>query len=337
MNLARWLEKQWYSQRRPSPALWLLLPLHFLFITLSGLRRLAYRRGWLASVRLNVPVLVVGNLVVGGTGKTPLVLWLVEQLQQHGWHPGIISRGYGRRSLEVQAVRPDSAVTAVGDEPLLMARQSRVPLWVGRDRVLAGQALLAAHSDVDVLIADDGMQHYRLARDIEIALFDERGDGNGWRLPIGPLREPLTRLDDVFGVVFNGEVEARLAVAARSETWAMRLVPGDFYALHDPAQRCNAATLRGRCLHAVAGIGNPERFFRTLAALGLEFVAHPLPDHHVFTAADLDYGSQAVILMTEKDAVKCGELEAQEVWVLPVEAHLPTALLNPLLEKLNGC
>ena len=337
MTLAAWLQQEWYAQRRPSPALWLLLPLHALFVLISAGRRLAYRCGMLASIRLPVPVIVVGNLVAGGVGKTPLVLWLVKELQRRGRRPGIVSRGYGGTAESIRAVPPDSPVAEVGDEPLMLARRSGVPVWIGADRAAAGQALLATHAEVDILIADDGLQHYRLARDAEVVVFDGRGAGNGWRLPIGPLREPLCRLRQATALVFNGGASERVQAAAPAvPRFDMNLQAGIFYRLGDPTCFCSVEAMKGKKLHALAGIGAPSRFFGTLKSLGLQFAEHPFPDHHVFTASDLDFGSESVLLMTEKDAVKCTGLTSCEAWVLPVIAQLPPQLADFLLEKIDG-
>jgi tetraacyldisaccharide 4'-kinase len=327
--LARWLQRQWFDQRRLAPALWLLLPLAGLYGLLSALnRRLAKPR------KLPVPVIVVGNIIVGGAGKTPLTLWLAQQLRDRGWRPGIVSRGYGRSGDEVRPVTVTSLPAEVGDEPLLLARRSGVPVWVGRQRAAAGAALLAAHPEVDVVLCDDGLQHYALARDVELVVFDARGAGNGWRLPVGPLREPLSRLaavDAVIGNNFKG------ALPGSAPTFDMTLQPGLFYRLDDPQQTCSAESLRDRGrLHALAGIGNPARFFRTLESLGLDCETHPFPDHHCYAAADLAFASDGILLMTEKDAVKCAGLTAGETWVLPVEAELSPALIELILEKLRG-
>ncbi len=315
--------------------MWLLLPLHVLFVIVAGLRRAWWQGGRRGARSVPVPVVVVGNLVAGGAGKTPTVLWLAKALQTAGRQPGIVSRGYGGQTALPQAVDAEASPIAVGDEPVLLARRSGVPVWVGRDRVAVAQGLLAAHPEVDVLIADDGLQHYRLYRDVELALFDRRGAGNGWRLPLGPLREPLARLASVDAVICNGEPPVTWPPRT-APRFAMHLAPGDFLALGEPARRCAAADLAGRNLHAVAGIGDPSRFFATLKALGLRVVPHPFPDHHAYTAAELDFGPDAVVLMTEKDAVKCAGLCAGEAWVLPVEAMLPPALLALILEKING-
>jgi len=330
--LAGWLQRQWF-QRRLTPALWLLLPLllplNLLFIAVAG-----WQRRTLRAVRLPVPVVVVGNIIVGGAGKTPLTLWLAEQLRARGWQPGIVSRGYGAAANLPRQVTPVSLPQDVGDEPLLLARRSHLPVWVGRDRAAAGTALLAAHPEVDVVLCDDGLQHYRLARDVELVVFDRRGAGNGWRLPLGPLREALARLAAVDAVIGNGfSVES---LARTRPSFAMHLQAGDFQRLDDPAQRCQAADLRGKNLHALAGIGDPQRFFTTLRELGLDFVAHPFPDHHAYSADDLALGDDVVLLMTEKDAVKCTGLTTREAWVLPVEAGLSPALIDLIVEKIRG-
>ncbi|HRF28983.1 MAG: tetraacyldisaccharide 4'-kinase [Rhodocyclaceae bacterium] len=327
---ARWLQRQWFERRRLTPALWLFLPLVWLYALLSAANRLLARPR-----RLPVPVVVVGNITVGGAGKTPLTLWLARQLQQRGWRPGIVSRGYGRSADDVRGVLADSRADEVGDEPLLLARRSGCPVWVGRRRAEAGVALLAAHPEVDIVLCDDGLQHYALGRDVELAVFDARGVGNGWRLPLGPLREPLSRLATVDAVVCNGVVAADWpAVVPR---FAMDLQPRHFHRLDEPDQRCAPEALRQRApLHALAGIGNPDRFFATLAALGLACETHPFPDHHRYSPADLAFAKDGILLMTEKDAVKCAGLTSGETWVLPVEAELSPALIDLIVEKLRG-
>lgn len=331
--LARWLQRQWFTQRRLSPALWLLSPL---LLPLTGL--FALLAGWhrrnAKPVSLPVPVVVVGNITVGGAGKTPLTIALARQLAQRGWRPGIVSRGYGGNAAQPQPVHFDSSPAEVGDEPILLARRSGVPVWVGRHRAGAGLALLAAHPEVDVILCDDGLQHYRLARDVELAVFDGRGAGNGWRLPLGPLREPLSRLAAVDAVICHGLPDQRLPPDVLQ--FAMRLQAGDFYRLDDAGQTAVAADFTGQKRYALAGIGDPGRFFRTLESLGLAFEAHPFPDHHPYVAADLAFAKDGILLMTEKDAVKCAGLTAGETWVLPVEAELSPALIDLILEKIHG-
>lgn len=310
----------------------LLLPFGFLFGALVRLRRLAYRRGWLTAERLPVAVVVIGNIVAGGAGKTPLTLWLAQRLATAGRHPGIVSRGYGRTSQSILEVGVGDTATHVGEEALLLARRSHCPVFVGSDRAAASLALLAAHPQCDVILCDDGLQHYRLQRDLEIAVVDRRGCMNGWPLPAGPLREPVSRLQEVDAVVLN----AAPPLDSVAPTFVMRLHGTRFYRLDDPAQFCTAQELAGMKLHAVAGIGEPARFFDHLAAQGLNCVAHAFPDHHAYTPADLDFSGDA-ILMTEKDALKCHGLARLPIWVLPVDAEVQPDLARFVLEKLDGC
>jgi tetraacyldisaccharide 4'-kinase len=331
-----WLQERWYA-RTLSPALWPLALPCLLFAGLAALRRFAYRRGWRSSFRMPVPVIVIGNLTAGGAGKTPLVLWLAKALQNTGWRPGIVSRGYGGQHRQPQPVGPESEPEHVGDEPVLLAMRSHLPVWVGKNRVAACRALLDAHPQVNVLICDDGLQHYRLKRDVEIAVFDGRGAGNGHLLPLGPLREPLRRVRQVQALVFNGAPDHRvLKIASKVPHYAMYLEPAPFYRLGEPRTRIMAADLALKKLHAVAGIGDPARFFRTLEGMDLRFKAHPFPDHHRYTRADFPLAPDEVILMTEKDGVKCAHLGLNEIWILPVEARLPPELIQILLETLNG-
>lgn len=316
-------------------ALW---PVSWGFALVVQVRRLAYRWGWLRAERLPVPVVVVGNLTVGGAGKTPLVVRLAQDLAAAGRHPGIVSRGYGAEVLRPQAVSPEATAAAVGDEPLLLARRTGVPVWVGRDRVATGRALLAAHPEVDVLLCDDGLQHYRLARDVEIVVFDARGAGNGRLLPAGPLREPLSRLAQAHALVYN-ELPDALALRSTSHlpAFQMSLEPGEFVALAEPQRRCQAQDLAGKVLHGVAGIGDPGRFFRTLGDLGLTVVPHPFPDHHAYRTEDFSFLRPGeVALLTEKDGVKCARLHLGEAWVLPVEARVTPDISAFILESLHG-
>ena len=347
-GVAQCLPRLWF-RRRLAPQLYPLLPLSWLFAALAALRRGFYRAGILHAERLPVPVVVVGNLTVGGSGKTPLVLWVVEQLRAAGRSPGIISRGYARDGRAVLAVDAQADAAQVGDEPLLLGRRSGVPVFVGRDRVAAGRALLVAYPECDVIVSDDGLQHYRLKRDAEIAVFDARGAGNGRLLPSGPLREPLGRLRTVDALVWNGAPEgdaARTAVLRRipeaaDRSFDMALGGQRFVALRDAARSCSADDLRGKRLCAIAGIGGPQRFFGLLAALGLDCEKRPFPDHHAYVSADLECENGTILLMTEKDAVKCAPLPTAEAWVLPVEAQVSSSaygcsLLAMLLEKIDG-
>jgi len=324
----RWLEKIWYGL---TPWHVVLLPISILFGLVAALRRALYRAGLLRAIRLPVPVIVVGNIMVGGTGKTPLVLWLADFLRQQGYHPGIVSRGYGGGTQGAVAVDVCSDPAVVGDEPLLLAKKSACPVWVGRDRAVAGNALLRAHPECDVLVSDDGLQHYRLARDVEIAVVDgERKFGNGLLLPAGPLREGVSRLVSVDAVVVNGG-----SLLLRNE-FEMSLEGEVFRNLRQPELRARAADFGGKKLHAVAGIGNPQRFFAHLRRLGLAFEEHAFPDHYAYQPHDLDYDEADALLMTEKDAVKCAGFADERVWALAVEAILSPAFGQTVLQKLRN-
>ena len=313
----------------------LLFPFSLVFILLVALRRALYRAGLLRRERLPVPVVVVGNLTVGGTGKTPLVIHLALALRALGRHPGIVSRGYRGSAAQVEEVTPVSDPGAAGDEPLLLARRSGCPVFVGRDRTAAGRALLAAHPQCDVILADDGLQHYRLVRDVEVAMFDERGLMNGWCLPAGPLREPVSRLAQVDALVLNG-IAVSPAPTLDRPVFLMRLLGESFHRLDDPLMQCRAADLAGRKLHAVAGIGAPRRFFDQLSEMGMSFIEHAFADHHSYSAEELAFVGDA-ILTTEKDAVKLMRLSLPlPVWVLPVTAEVSPDLAAFVLEKLNG-
>ncbi|NLF53326.1 MAG: tetraacyldisaccharide 4'-kinase [Thauera phenolivorans] len=323
--------------RRNHPAALALLPLSLLFRILAALRRRLYRAGVLSSVRLPVPVIVVGNIAVGGSGKTPVVEWLVRALVIAGRRPGIVSRGYGsRQDGGVALVPPDGDPVRYGDEPVLLARLCGCPVAIGRDRPAAAQALLQAHPECDVLISDDGMQHYRLARDLELAVVDERVLGNCWPLPAGPLREPLSRLATVELVIAHGDLSPTLREALHAApVFPMQLEGAAFRSLTVPDRLLPAAALAGRRVHAVAGIGRPQRFFDQLASLGLDVVPHPFPDHHRFVAADLDFGGAQPIVMTSKDAVKCAAFAPDDCWEFPVRAQIGAGAAELILEKLN--
>lgn len=315
----------------------LLLPVSWLFRLAVELRRLAFRIGWARRLATGVPVIVVGNVTVGGTGKTPLTIWLALYLISRGWHPGVVSRGYGGSASNERVSEPvgvHSDPLRVGDEPVLIARRTPAPVWIGIDRVFTARALLREHPECDILIADDGLQHYRLARDVEVAVVDAGlGFGNGHMLPSGPLREPVRRLAVVDALVINGaaSVDAPVPMAAQFE---MRIAASRIYRLDDPTVVAEPGSLRGQRLHAVAGIGYPERFFSLLKALGLSVVEHPFPDHHRFDMADLDFGGEPVIL-TEKDAVKCIRFGAAHHWVLAVEAQVEAAFGEHLMRCLE--
>lgn len=321
-------------------------PVSLLFRALSSARAALFRAGWLASSKLPVPVVVVGNIYIGGTGKTPLTIWLVQALQAAGMRPGVISRGHGGAGEQPRAVTADATPFEVGDEPLLIHQRTGCPVMVGRDRAATGRALLAAHPDLDILLTDDGLQHYALQRDIEIILFDGRGAGNGWLLPAGPLREPVSRRRD-FTVINTPQLTPQLARevgAVDAGAPPIQMTLGGDYAeqLVDRRRRTALADLRQsrQRLAAAAGIGNPARFFGMLEAAGLSIETLPLPDHHDFRDRPFDALHADVILITEKDAVKCAQIEElrddPRLWVVPVTAHIDGALADQIVEKCRG-
>lgn len=262
---------------------------------------------------LNVPVIVVGNITAGGTGKTPLVVWLADYLIAKGYKPGLISRGYGGKAKHwPQQVRPDSDPAAVGDEAILLARRTACPMAVGPDRLLAGKALLE-NTQCNILISDDGLQHYQLGRDIEIAVIDgKRRFGNGLLLPSGPLREGTWRLQHVDLIITNGN--------PRDNECGMKIRHGELHSLGDG--KVTALTeFKNQQVHAVAGIGNPERFFTLLRNSGMKIIEHRFTDHHKFQKADLIFKDKLPVIMTEKDAVKCQRFVNNGYWYLEVSAQ----------------
>ena len=316
--------KHWY---RRGAAAWLLWPASAAFLCVVWTRRLLYRLRLLKSEHPGVPVIVVGNITAGGTGKTPLVLWIAEFLRGKGWSPGIVSRGYGANLAAPRAATIAATPAEVGDEPIVLSRRSGCPVWVGARRVEVIRLLRAQHPEVDVVILDDGLQHYSLRRDIEIAIVDGRGLGNGFLLPAGPLREPASRLRSVDAVVSHGKSGA--------SDVTMRLEGDSLYRMTNAAERRPASSFAGEKVHAVAGIGDPNRFFLHLAALGMKPVPHPFPDHHPFAPGELDFGDDEPVVMTEKDAVKLRHAAQPNWWVLPVTARLNPAFGGWLLGKLD--
>ncbi|MBI4757187.1 MAG: tetraacyldisaccharide 4'-kinase [Betaproteobacteria bacterium] len=322
---------------RPGALAVALLPLGLLFALVAGARRRLYASGALRSVRLAVPVVVAGNITVGGSGKTPLVLWLADALRARGYQPGIVSRGYGGTERGPSAVAVGDEPARVGDEPLLLARRSGCPVWIGRDRAAAARSLLAANPGCNLILADDGLQHYRLARDFEIAVVDRRGLGNGWPLPAGPLRELPGRLAQVDAVVLHDADASMLqGRVAPSRIHSMHLEGARFESLLDPTRHATAGEFAAATVHAVAGIGEPQRFFDHLAALGLRFTPHAFADHHPYRAADLAFAGADAILMTEKDAVKCASFAPGHAWVLRVEAVIAPDLARAVAERIDG-
>jgi len=322
-----WLNRVWYERAVPP---WWLVPPSLLYGAVSGSRRFLYARRLRRSMRLARPVIIVGNLTVGGTGKTPLVCWLVARLGELGYHAGVVTRGYGGSANTVRLIQPSDDPRVVGDEPLLLARRTQVPVAIGGDRPAAAQLLVGR--GCDVIVSDDGLQHYALARDCEVVVIDgDRRFGNGWLLPAGPLRETRSRLAVADAVVVNGgrallegalsmRLEARSAVALVGG----RVSPLDAFA--------------GMAVHAVAGIGNPERFFNMLRAHGIEVEGHRLADHAPIAAKDLFFGDDRPVLMTEKDAVKSAGAVDERHWYVPVnacfEAGESHTLLNVVMHRI---
>lgn len=321
----------WFDGSRP--------PLHAL--ALSGLygalvsaRRAAYRRGWKRGRHPGVPVVVVGNLTAGGSGKTPLAIALIERLRHAGWTPGVASRGHGRRDAGTPRwVEAGGDPALTGDEPLLIALHTGARVRVDRDRFAAAKAL--ADAGCDIVVCDDGLQHYALARDIEIEVQDvRRRYGNGRLLPAGPLREPIERAADCqFRVLNLGVADPDRDAQPALGEWPMRLQPGAALPLAG-GRPVALASFRDQRVHAVAGIGDPERFFGMLRDLGIGVVPHAFPDHHAYVPAELAFGSQLPILMTEKDAVKCTAFGLRQAWAVPVAAALPDAFWAALLDRL---
>jgi tetraacyldisaccharide 4'-kinase len=296
----------------------LLLPLAGLFALASALRRLAYRRGFLNAVAVGVPVIVVGNITAGGSGKTPLAIWLVNWLRDRGYRPGVVSRGYGGSARGCIAVRPDSLPAEVGDEPLLIHVKTGAPVVVGRDRVAAARVLLARYPGVDIVVSDDGLQHYRLRRDIELAVIDAAtGLGNGWPLPAGPLREPRNRLRSVDAViqVVRGDAQPRPYRATTS--WRADYTAGQAYRLRAPQERAPLKDLPQRAWLAATGIGRPQGFFDMLASQGIRFAPRTFADHHAFQPGELP--GDGAVLMTEKDAVKCLRFAGPDWWAVQLD------------------
>ena len=322
---------------------WLLAPVALLYAGALAIRRAAYAVGLRHSARVAVPVIVVGNLYVGGTGKTPLTIELVRALRSRGWTPGVVSRGYGGTASAPRLVSFQDTATEVGDEPLLIARATAAPVAVAARRVQAAEVLLAANPSCDVIVADDGLQHLRLARDVEIALLDERGLGNGWVLPAGPLREPAARLGQVDAIVLH---RAAGAAVDGVPCFAMQSRLGDeIHRLGDRAHTMPLSDLTRRqrgsslTITAAAGIGVPQRFFDMLRAAGLAIEPLPLPDHFDFQDNPFAQCRTHLLLITEKDAVKCERVDAlrkdPRIWVVPLVATIDTALIDLVVTALN--
>jgi tetraacyldisaccharide 4'-kinase len=317
MSLSESLQERWCQDRPP----WWTLPIAALYGVVVRTRRAMYRHRWKRVEKLPVPVIVVGNITVGGAGKTPLVIALVEALHARGFNPGVVSRGHGGSAHTPMLLDDNPDPRVVGDEPALIELRTRVPNAIGRDRPAAARLLL--DRGVNVIVADDGLQHYALARDIEICVVDaSRRLGNGRLLPAGPLREPPSRLAEVDFVVCNGG-------EPQHEEIPMRLVAGSACNLRGSSLRALAGFAQQR-VHAAAGIGNPRRFFDMLREHGMDPVEHAFPDHHAYTARDLEFDDSLPVLMTEKDAVKCRAFASENWWSVPVTAQLPENFFDAL-------
>lgn len=329
----------WYGD---SPSYRLLLPLAWLFGGVAAARRALYARGILRSHDIGVPVIVVGNITAGGTGKTPVSIWLAEELKTVGEYPAIVSRGYGGDAgRDPVTVTEDSDPGVAGDEAVLMAAQTRCPIVVHPDRVRAAQAAVAAGATI--IVADDGLQHYRLHRDVEIAVIDgDRGFGNGRLLPAGPLREPVSRLESVDRILLQrGAGDAIDVLRRRTDEPPTPFVLRPSYVSRlDRSETRSLDSFSGTTVHAVAGIGNPERFFAMLETAGIEVIRHPLPDHADIGPGDISFDDALDVLMTEKDAVKCRWLDTRLCWYVPVkvefDASSGSSLMSFLMDR-AGC
>ncbi|MBT8102415.1 MAG: tetraacyldisaccharide 4'-kinase [Gammaproteobacteria bacterium] len=329
----RWIHRVWYEDTRLG---WVLLPLSGIYWLVTSIRRFLYDTGVLKVYRVPVPVIVVGNITAGGTGKTPTVIWLAQELRGRGFSPGIVSRGYGgSKSDSPMRVDTDSDPAIVGDEPVLLARRTGCPVVVDSNRVRA--AAMLVDDGVDIIIADDGLQHYRLGRDYEICVIDgTRGLGNRRLLPAGPLREQPDRLKDVEQLLVNGPFRStdELTVAEQNA--------GEFALVATEACRLNGSLTRpierfaGSTVHAVAGIGNPARFFELLRTQGIEVIEHAFVDHAALNLKDLEFSDDVAVFMTEKDAIKLGRHVQDKFWYVPVTLQMDPVLALPLIEQIES-
>lgn len=308
---------------------YLLWPLSFIYGSFIFFRRKLYQMHLLKTNYLSVPVIVVGNITIGGTGKTPVVIRLARFLKEKGWRPGIISRGYGGNTQHFPClVHQNSNAREVGDEPLLIARHTACPTIIDPNRSRGAKSLLK-RSNCNIVISDDGLQHLSLGRNIEIVVIDgQRRFGNKLCLPAGPLREPASRLNSVDFIVSKG--------TARINEFKLSLIPDYFYQLIQPKNKQSAEHFKMKTVHAVAGIGNPDQFFNSLRKLGLKIVEHPFPDHYLFKPRDFNYGNDAIIIMTEKDAVKCVGFVDARLWCLRTKIELDSNFLNAILNRITS-
>lgn len=324
--MIKYIQFSWYNKSKITV---FLKPLSWIFCSIVFIRKNLYHFNILKSYQLSVPVIIVGNITVGGNGKTPLVIWLVNKLKQSGYRPGIISRGYGGQAKKwPQQVRPDSDPLIVGDEAIVISRRTDCPMAVGPDRVETGRALVK-HSNCDIIISDDGMQHYRLKRNIEIAVINSSSRfGNNLCLPAGPLREPEKRLNSVNFIVTNGE--------SNNSEYSMSYEGSDLYSVHDKKNKIKLSDYQNKKAHAVAAIAHPERFFVSLKKLNIDIIEHTFIDHYQFTENDLNFDDDLPIIMTEKDAVKCSRYDIKNCWYLPIVCKVSNSLELSILNKLES-
>jgi tetraacyldisaccharide 4'-kinase len=306
----------------------LLLPFSTVFLLISFVRKILYRFGFLRSFKLKIPVIVVGNITSGGTGKTPLIIYLANELKRNGYHPGIISRGYGSKSVGVIEVSQKSDVADAGDEPMLIQKHTHLPVFVSKDRVSAAKALLKKYRKTDVILSDDGIQHHRLKRDIEVLVIDgTRSLGNGYLLPAGPLREFSSKLKTVDAVVCNHKKVIEGSYLMKYK--------GYFLINLKTNKKIHLNNLRLKNIHAIAGIGNPNRFFDYLKTFNIKFNSSAFQDHYRFSKKDFKNMNDKNIIMTEKDAVKCQKFSRKNFWYLPVTAEVDSKFIDVILKKLR--
>ncbi len=299
----------------------LLSPIAGIYRLIIALRYLLYKYNIKKTSKFKLPIIIVGNITVGGTGKTPLVIWLAEFLQKQGFQPGIVSRGYNSKATYPYEVKENSTAAEVGDEALLIKQRTKCPMVIAPNRVAAVQKLLETNN-CNIIISDDGLQHYALSRDLEIAVIDAKQRfGNGFCLPAGPLREPIKWLQQVDLIIENGT--------------SMQLLPDKLYNLAEPELTKDLTEFKGKTVHAIAGIGNPQRFFTMLRNFDINVIEHPFPDHYVFHPQDLSYNDELMVLMTEKDAVKCQQLDNNKYWCVPITVQLDERFVQNLLQLLG--
>lgn len=333
--VAKLIDDIWYSKKPWAITISTsMLLLSWCYRALIVLRQIAYNHGIFSTHRLPIPVIVVGNIVVGGSGKTPLVIYLAQHLKGQGYHPGIISRGYKGKSKQwPQLVSKDSSPRLMGDEAVLIARRTNCPIAVAPNRYAAAMLLLK-QSKIDIIICDDGLQHHALARDIEIITIDGiRRHGNGRCLPAGPLREPAKRLQQVDIIVCNGATYADEC----NNQFTMEYTGEHLSSLLDNSRTHHIKQFAQQPVHAITGVGNPKKFFTYLRSQGLSIIEHPFPDHHNYTKQDIFFNDNLSVIMTEKDAVKCSRFASDRHWFLMLDITIPGAFLNQLNQLLRGC